>query len=65
MQWNKPVGKEWAKSILSQGYNADKKDQMTTYAKVLNKKTGQMETVEFKLGKTQKHKCNFKRWFVR
>lgn len=53
------IGKEWAKSILNNGYQTDSKDPYTTYAKVWNNKTNEWETVKFELGKVKKRKIRF------
>ena len=53
------VGKDWAKSILTNGYQSDNRDPYTTYAKKWNKMTGEWETVKFELGKVEKRKIRF------
>ena len=59
MSNNNSVGKEWAKSILSNGYQSDNRDPFTTYAKSWNRETGMWETKKFELGKVKKRKIQF------
>lgn len=44
------IGKDWANKILAQGYEGDKKDPMTTKAKVWDKEKKEMVEVIITLG---------------
>lgn len=59
MKSTSAIGKEWAKSILEQGYTRDNRNTDVTYAKVWNRETGKFKTVKLTAETTLKHKIVF------
>lgn len=61
MQSNRGISKEWANSVLQNGYQSDNKEPNKTKAKIWNQKAAVFETIEFDLGLT-KAKVGTVRW---
>ena len=65
MQDNRSVGKDWAKAILANGYEADKRNPSVTTAKVWNKKTKKFKTITIKAGDNLMNKMNWRGDMIR
>lgn len=65
MQDNRSIGKDWAKKILAEGYEADKRDTSVTYAKVWYKKTGEWNVIKLVPTKQKRTILNFKTRFIK
>lgn len=50
MKHSEGLGKDWANKVLANGYEGDKKDAMTTKAKVWDKKKKRMVEITIVLG---------------
>lgn len=59
MKHEAPIGKNWAKNILANGYESDNKDPFATYAKVWSRTAGIWESKKLELGKLPKRKIVF------
>lgn len=60
MHDNRAIGKDWAKAILANGYQSDKKDPFVTTAKVWDKETKKFKIITIKPGDNPMNKMTWR-----
>jgi len=64
MSDQRSIGKDWAKQILAQGYQADNRDPMTTKAKVWDKNKKKMVEITIEIGPDENAKRGYRGYFL-